>query len=213
MDFSIIFNYELKSLAKNSKSTVISLIFVSVLWGIFLSFNLLNYNQGMVSMIWIILFAFVASSGFANASFARERLSGSWEILLASGVSRTDILHAKLLFSQTASFICGVLTFATAFLLTYIIWDFIPYIELIPSLLLFICATLSINIFTAYFTIININQRSAHLINMGIMSACSTVAYFFPQAAALIMLIPAVPFLYLCKNSLYKDKTILPIVY
>jgi ABC-type Na+ efflux pump permease subunit len=212
-DFSIIFNHELKSLIKSTKSTILSLVLVSFFWGIFFSFNVFDYNQEKISAIWLILFAFVASSGFANASFARERLVGSWEILLASGVSREIIFWAKLIFVQAASFFCGTTTLLIAFLIVYFVWGVIPDYSFFLVVSLFFCAALSINVFTAYFTIINVNQRAAQLINMGIMSVCSVAIYFVPQAAIAIVLIPAIFILLLCRKILYRDETILPIVY
>jgi len=225
-DFYIIFRHELKSLAKSAKSTILSLVLVSLFWGLFLSYNMLEFQK---SIIWIIISAFVASSGFANVSFARERLAGSWEILLASGISRKTIFWAKLAFTQTATFFCGMITLTVAYAVMYIDLLFAPYYDLIfIDALLFFCTALSINVLTAYFTIINVNMRAAQLINMSVISVCIMAvhyvcdmdegAYAFElwtdwAKIIIIMLIPAIPFLFLCPRALYDDKTTLPIVY
>jgi len=225
-DFYIIFGHELKSLAKSAKSTILSLALVSLFWGVFLSYNMLEFQN---SIILIIVSAFVASSGFANVSFARERLSGAWEILLASGISRKTIFWAKFAFTQTATFFCGIITLTIAYSVMFIIFSSVPYYDLIfIDALLFFCTALSINAITAYFTIINVNMRAVQLINMLAISVCITAihyvcdmnggAYVFESwtdwaKIIAILLIPAIVFLFLCDRTLYDDKTTLPIVY
>jgi|GEM_PF-1977401 len=225
-DFYIIFSHELKSLAKSAKSTILSLVLVSLFWGLFLSYNMLEFQN---SIIWIIVSALVTSSGFANVSFARERLSGSWEILLASGISRKTIFWAKLAFTQTATFFCGIITLTIAYAVMCAIFLFAPYYDLIfIDALLFLCTALSINAMTAYFTIINVNMRAVQLINMLAISVCITVIHYicgmdsgvyvfelWTDWAKIIatLLIPAIVFLFLCNKTLYDDKTTLPITY
>jgi ABC-type transport system involved in cytochrome c biogenesis permease component len=225
-DFYIIFSNELKSLAKSTKATILSLVLVSLFWGLFLSYNIFDTRK---SIIWIIVSAFVASSGFANVSFARERLAGSWEILLASGISRKTIFWAKFAFTQTATFFCGIITLAIAYSVMCVVFLLVPYYDLIfIDALLFFCTALSINALTAYFTIINVNMRAAQLINMFVVSVCITAIHYVCDMndgvyafelwtdwakITAILLIPAIPFLFLCHRTLYNDKTTLPIVY
>jgi hypothetical protein len=118
------------------------------------------------------------------------------------------------------SFFCGIITLFIAFITACFVWNFIMNYSIFSIISLFFYAALSINIFTAYFTIININQRAVQLINMGIMSICSSIIYFIPSQIPFyeivtlsVIIIPAIPILFLCKNALYKDKTILPVVY
>ncbi|MDR0305191.1 MAG: hypothetical protein LBH98_10580 [Chitinispirillales bacterium] len=230
-DFLIIFKHELKSLTKSAKSTILSLALVSFFWGLFLSNNILDYNK---SIIWIIVSAFVASAGFANVSFARERLAGSWEILLASGISRRTIFWAKFAFTQTATFFCGIITLTIAYSVLWFFFSFLPYYQFFINVLSFFCAALSINALSAYFTIINVNMRAIQLINMSVMSVCITaIAYVLPYLIStvpvlnlyanrfgiiailtmIIITIPAIAALLLCDKTLFDDKTTLPIVY
>jgi hypothetical protein len=231
-DFYIIFNQELKSLVRSTKTTILSLVLVSLFWGFFLSYRIYDFQE---SILWIIFSAFVSSSGFANISFARERLVGSWEILLASGISRKTIFWAKLIFVQTASFVCGITMLLVAFSMRYVSyflgWS---HYKFYVTVLLFFFAAFSINILTAYFTILNINLRLINLINMAVMAVCITVITLISPysvsvipwlnshedrfqitaiIAMLIIIIPVIPILFLYNKALLDDKTISPIVY
>ena len=225
MDFWVIFNYELKSLAKSAKSTILSLVLVSFCWGIFFALNvftgLFNNSPDEFLLIWFLFFALVASSGFANISFARERLSGAFEILFASGISRITILSAKLAFVQCASFCWGILSLVFAVLSARTFGIYVEFHSFpIFALFLFFCATFLINSITAYFTIININQRAVGMINLAILALLSSVIYSVnPETPSgkitiiSIILSPAIPAVVLSRKALFADKAIQNIVY
>ena len=226
-DFKIIFRNELKSFVKSTKSTLFLLFLVSFFWGLFLSVRF--FDSDGITVVWLMFFALVASAGFANASFVRERLGGSWEILLASGISRKTIFAAKLLFVQCASFVSGAITFCIAFLTACLVRDFVPDYPSIATFnlaafgynaLIFFCAAFTVNVFSAYFTLININQRAVQLINLGSMSLCAFVIYFVPPDVKAYELItvtiiigPSLPLLLLIPSVLYSDKVIQTVSY
>jgi len=227
-DFLIIFNNEAKSLAKGTKSTVFLLFLVSMFWGFFLSYNIFDAQK---SIIWIIAAAFVASCGFSNVSFARERLCGSWEIILASGISRKTIFLAKFLFTQASTLLCGIITLIISHITALFLFGLLPIYDFFIEISLFFCAALCINSINAYFTIINLNMRAVQLINIFVISLCITVITYVSNInispnltlnesenliavlSMAIILIPSVIFLILCQKTLYDDKIILPIIY
>jgi len=225
MDFLTIFNYELKSLAKSAKSTILSLVLVSLCWGIFFALNiftgLFDDRPDEFLLVWFLFFALVASSGFASISFARERLSGAFEILFASGISRRTILSAKLAFVQSASFLWGILSLLFAVTSARIFGIYIEFQTLfLFAILLFFSATFLINSTCAFLTIININQRVVNMINLAILAILSSVIYCInaetPGGKLLIIAIvitPAIPALVLSRKALYADKAIQNIVY
>jgi len=225
MDFSIIFNYELKSLAKSAKSTILSLVLVSLFWGIFFALNIFSGifddRPDEFLLIWFLFFALVASSGFANISFARERLSGAFEILFASGISRKTIFFAKLIFVQTASFLWGILSLVFAVFTARIFGIYVEFHSLILfAILLFFCATFLINSISAYLTIININQRVVNMINLGVLAVLSSVIYLINAETIIgkfiilgIVIIPTIPVIILSQKALFTDKAIQNIVY
>jgi ABC-type Na+ efflux pump permease subunit len=220
MDFSIIFNYELKSLVKSAKSAIISLAFVSLSWGFFFSLNIFTGGQNHFGLIWILFFSLLASAGFANISFVRERLSGSWEILLASGISRKTIFWAKLVFAQSASFLWGMLTLLIAYLTAFHIWRQYTEYSFFFVLAVFFFAALSINVITAYMTLINVNPRVVQLINFAVMTILSLAVYFIDYGeifgkitVTAIISTPAVFVSFLIPKALYDDKIVQNIVY
>ncbi|MCL1945580.1 MAG: ABC transporter permease [Chitinivibrionia bacterium] len=220
MDFLTIFNYELKSLAKSAKSTIFSLAFTSFFWGIFFSLNIFTDARKEFLLVWLLFFAFLASAGFAGVSFVRERLSGSWEILIASGISRKTIFVAKFIFVQSASFLWGTLTLLIAYLSAFYVWNFYVEISLPFVFAIFFFASFSINAITAYLTIINVNPRAIQLINFAIMSVLSTTIYFIDYeqifgklAIIFIILVPSVFVFFLVPKALYDDKIVQKIIY
>ena len=220
MDFLTIFNYELKSLVKSAKSTVISLALTSFFWGIFFSLNIFTGAREEFLLVWLMFFALLASVGFAGVSFVRERLSGSWEILIASGISRKTIFGAKFVFVQSASFFWGALTLLIAYIAAFFVWNFYVEISLPFVLMVFFLATLAVNAITAYLTIININNRAIQLINFAGITVMSLSVYFIDYgqvsgklAITAILLIPSVFVMFFIPNALYDDKTVQRVIY
>jgi len=220
MDFLLVFNYELKALVKSTKATTLSLATVSVFWGIFFSLNIFSGAQNAFTLVWLLFFALLASAGFASVSFIRERLSGSWEILMASGIERKTVFWAKLIFAQTASFLWGAATLLIAVLLAVFLWRFHIETSFLFMLSLFFAASLSINAITAYLTIINLNPRAIQLINFAVMTALSMALFpidydaFSGKAIILgIVLSPAVFALSLVPKALYDDKIVQRVIY
>ena len=220
MDFFTIFNYELKSLIKSTKSTVLSLAIVSLFWGIFFSLNIFSEDGSGFALVWLLFFALLASAGFAGISFVRERLSGSWEILIASGIERKTIFLAKFIFAQGASFFWGVITLLIAVSAAVFLWDFSVEISFFFVLAVFFFASLSVNAITAYFTIINVNPRAIQLINFAAMTLLSMAVFAIDctnltgKATILAILsTPAVCALLLVPKALYDDKIVQRVVY
>jgi hypothetical protein len=147
-------------------------------------------------------------------------LSGSWEILIASGISRKIIFVAKFIFVQSASFLWGTLTLLIAYLSAFYVWNFYVEISLPFVFAIFFFASFSINAITAYLTIINVNPRAIQLINFAIMSVLSATIYFidyeqiFGKLAIIsIILVPSVFVFFLVPKALYDDKIVQKIIY
>lgn len=57
--------------------------------------------------VWLLTFAIIVTSNFSQSVFVSERISGSFEILLTSGISRGAILGGKTLFVLLMSVAVG----------------------------------------------------------------------------------------------------------
>jgi hypothetical protein len=77
-----------------------------------LSWSFLPLYKGIgtsIEGLWWLFFSAVISGTFSNTVFVSERLSGSMEILLASGFSRDAVLFAKSIFIIGMSICIGAL--------------------------------------------------------------------------------------------------------
>src|SRR5512142_64214 len=52
----------------------------------------------LVATIWYASFSVIVAATFSNTAFVSERVSGSLEILLTCGISRSGILYGKIAF-------------------------------------------------------------------------------------------------------------------
>jgi hypothetical protein len=58
--------------------------------------------------VWWLFFSVIISGNFANTVFVSERLNGSMEILLTSGLTRNAVLYGKILFITIMSIFIGL---------------------------------------------------------------------------------------------------------
>jgi len=78
------------------------------------SFLPLNNSLGSFALsgsIWWLFFSVIVTGNFASSIFVSERLNGSMEILLTSGLSRIGVLAGKILFVVIMSVVIGILCF------------------------------------------------------------------------------------------------------
>jgi len=73
-----------------------------------LSWSCLPLSQGLgAGPVWWLFFSIIISGNFSNTVFVSERLSGSMEILLTSGLSREAVLFGKVAFVAIMSIAVG----------------------------------------------------------------------------------------------------------
>jgi ABC-type transport system involved in multi-copper enzyme maturation permease subunit len=61
--------------------------------------------------LWLAFFSVIISGNFSSTTFVAERMNGSLEILLTSGVSRQSILSGKIAFIVIMSTVMGILCY------------------------------------------------------------------------------------------------------
>jgi len=88
-------------------------------WGVFFLYALISavwsfmlfYEYGLVGSdfgIWSIFFAAIVASNFSGTVFISERVNGTLEVLIVSGVSRDAVLFGKVFFVAAATLVMGV---------------------------------------------------------------------------------------------------------
>jgi len=112
-DIALIIKNEWTCFVKSEKGIFVIYGVLVLAWSF-----LLSHNAGAVSSetgyLWLVFFSVIVSGNFANTTFVSERMSGSLEILLTSGISRSAILSGKILFVMGMSGFMGVVCFGTA---------------------------------------------------------------------------------------------------
>jgi ABC-type Na+ efflux pump permease subunit len=178
--------------------------------------------SGMTMPLWIALFSVVVAANFANTVFVTERVTGSLEILLTSGVSRNGILFGKLLFVMVMTLAIGCLCIGLSVLLR----PFMPEaqtggsIGLVWSGIIIYAAASFFNASSsAYLSVILPNPRLLHLLTLlmvsGIMSTQMVVSVYFPvpyYAGALVLTVAGVVFCLLAKREFNGERIIRPVI-
>lgn len=104
---------EWKGFAKSDGWIFIIYGILVIAWGLLLSNNIGILTSG-TGYLWLAFFSVIISGNFTNMAFVAERMSGSLEILLTSGVSRKSILNGKILFIIIVSMGMGFLCYLVA---------------------------------------------------------------------------------------------------
>lgn len=188
-------------------------------WSGILSFNMAQDSPQSGGMWWIF-FSVIVTSNFANTTFIAERLNGSLEILLTSGLRRGAILAGKILFVFAMAMGMGTLCLALA-----LFWLFLA-----PAASGMSAAALGFNVIVyAMACIMNAtcsawlstrlsNPRLSHFANLLLMALIigvhSTLQEFFafaPWSLPATLLILATIFGLLATRAFFSDKVVQPI--
>jgi ABC-type Na+ efflux pump permease subunit len=119
--------------------------------------------------LWLVFFSVVITANFSNTVFISERVSGSLEILITSGLSRNSILYGKMSFILLMSFIFGAICFfATLLFQNLLLNDSTEYVNWSSYILYAGSAFLNVSS-SAYLSVRLSNPRLLHFANMFIL--------------------------------------------
>jgi len=95
---------EIKNFAGGGWGTFLLYAIICVAW----SFPALFYgDDGIYGYIWIVFFAVIVTANFSGTVFISERVSGTLEVLITSGLSRDAVLFGKMIFVIAMTTIIG----------------------------------------------------------------------------------------------------------
>jgi ABC-type Na+ efflux pump permease subunit len=161
-------------------------------------------------------FSVIIAATFANSVFVSECISGSLEILLTCGISRSGILYGKLAFIFFTTMAVGALCMGLASVVRYILFSAMVGAEVIigaSGIAVYCGATFMTATSSAYFSVLLPNPRVLHFINllMVIFLVCvhSVLAIFWQvplYVLAIFLFLVGAIFLRLAKREFESER-------
>jgi len=207
---------EMKNLTGSDRSALLIYILISVLW----SFTLLSGENGF-GEFWLVFFAVIAAANFSGTVFISERVSGTLEILITSGLSRDAVLFGKMLFVIVMTFIMGLLCAGLAMLWGAVIPGLAPMQALgVYEAALYLSVTYLNAAASAYFSVRMDNPRFLHFINLfmtGFLAvsyrAASGIVELHPSVEVLAFLSAGALFTFLARREFAGERIIRPVIF
>ncbi|MFP4163214.1 MAG: hypothetical protein ACLFQB_04695 [Chitinispirillaceae bacterium] len=175
---------ELRSFIGSDKGVFLVYAIIVVAW----SFMFTSGDGGFAGSFWLVFFSVVVAANFSNTVFISERMSGSLEVLITSGLSRDAILFGKMFFVIIMTSIIGL-----SCALMARIWTLLSpeignaQVFTIYDGLLYFSATLLNSSSSAFFSVRLSSPRLLHFINLFILGGIVT---FYTVVSQLYVLHP-----------------------
>ncbi len=222
-EIRIVALHELRAFLKSGLSALLLLAFTTILWGGVIAGKVETIDEA-TSFLWVIFFALVGGAGATNSVFIRERLSGTFEILLTAGLERSAILIGKLVFTTSVTLLVGMGAFGFGFLTHTLIYkgDYFSIDQLLSSLLLYGAAALLMSSSSAYLSLSLSNPRMVQFVNFILLTFCSMgftlVGYIVETPLslwwlALFMGLLSLLFDYMALKLFRSEKVLQPLIY
>lgn len=96
---------EMKNFSGSGPGIFIMYAVISVLW----SFMLVPSTFSIAGFLWLAFFSVIVTANFSSTVFISDRINGTLEILITSGVSRNAVLFGKMLFVIAMASAIGLL--------------------------------------------------------------------------------------------------------
>jgi ABC-type Na+ efflux pump permease subunit len=216
----LVFEKEWLNFIRGDRGVFIVYLILVAGWGILLS----SMHDGgtPAAPFWIVFFSVIVAVNFSSTVFVLERVSGSLEILLTCGISRSAILYGKMLFVMVMTLAIGAACLGCALLVRKSVagHEGLQYgILSWRTLALYAGATFLNAAGSAYFSIVLPNPRLLHFINLllagFIMAGWTAISLIYPlpvesAAAALFML--GLVFTVLAKRGFESEGIVKPVI-
>lgn len=218
---ALIFQKEWMSFVGSERSVFFIYVILVVGWGMLLASWQASPSPASYLPLWLALFSVIVAANFANTVFVTERVTGSLEILLTSGVSRNGILYGKLLFVTCMTLVIGAGCIGFSTLVK-------PLVNQVPGngiylngsgYVIYGAASFLNAAASAWLSVVLPNPRVLHLLNlllisviMGIQMALSAFFPVPPAAAAVVMAVAGVLFSMLAEREYNSERIIKPVI-
>lgn len=192
-------------------------LFMILSWSVMLAFS--SNDLAIDTTLWLVLFSVVISANFSTTVFISERVNGTLEILITSGLSRRDILYGKLIFVCGMSFFVGAISILISPLWA-ILFDENRVLLNLDIFLLYGSAVYMNTASSAFLSVIMSNPRLLALINLIVMGVFTTLysilnIYFQIQELGLSFVLLVIGFIatILAQKQYESEKITKPVVF
>ena len=111
---------EVKNLVSSGWGFFLINALIAVVWSFMLLFQHFTALGG-VTGAWLVFFAVIVAANFSGTVFISERVNGTLEVLIVSGVSRDAVLFGKVIFAVGATIAMGAVCLAISAVLEFLI--------------------------------------------------------------------------------------------
>jgi len=218
---------ELKSFGADRSQFIIYTV-MSAVWGLAL-FLSGNSDGDVGARFWCVFFAVIVTSVFSGTVFISERVSGTLEVLITSGVSRDAVFFGKLIFvasmSLAVGLLCAVFESAWCCVVSFDISFWRYFLRFGFSDVVLYAATVYLNAAVgAYLSVRMGNPRFLHFINVLITAVLVALytwstwswsaprEHYWPVLSAGFMLIGAL-FTFLGRREFMGERITRPVIF
>ncbi|MBN1128336.1 MAG: ABC transporter permease subunit [Chitinispirillaceae bacterium] len=204
-----------------SDRSVFFVYFILVVgWGMLIAST--DGADGVSAPLWLTFFSVIIAANFSSTVFVAERMTGSLEILLTSGLSRSAILYGKVVFVIIMTLAIGALCGMVGLLFRPLISPGSPLAlngAAVPYVTLYVAATVFNAASGACFSVWLPNPRLLHFINLFIlalvMSAFLAISHFFTlplHGVSAFLLATGMVFMALARRAFDSERILKPVV-
>jgi len=222
-DVRLIVRKEWRGFAKSDRWIFVIYGILVIAWGILLSNNIGILSSG-AGYLWLAFFSVIISGNFSNMTFVAERMSGSLEILLTSGVSRQSILNGKILFIVIVSMGMGFLCYLFALGINVVKGENVAVLLTVTpigeELILYVTACFMNATCGAWLSVRINNPRILPFINLFVLviiviihGVVSEIYTLTPWSLIIALILTGVLFYYVAYRDFNSERVIQPVVY
>jgi ABC-type Na+ efflux pump permease subunit len=217
----LVLRKEWLNFVRSDKSVFFIYLFLIIGWGMLLA--TMNRGGSLGSPLWLVFFSVIIAANFSGTVFVSERMSGSLEILLTSGLSRGAILWGKMMFVIIMTLAVGVACILAASVLQrfmappeiasvfYFQWTYVA---------LYAGATFLNTTSCACFSVWLPNPRLLHFVNIALVG-CIMAGYVALSLSrplslflvAFVMSFVGILFAWLARRAFESERIIKPVIF
>ncbi|MDG5813692.1 hypothetical protein QA601_01245 [Chitinispirillales bacterium ANBcel5] len=213
-----VLNKEFKAFAGSDKGVFVVYSVLVLAW----SFLFASGDDSMVGgAFWLVFFSVIVAANFSNTVFISERMSGSLEILITSGLSRGAVLFGKMLFIMVMTLLIGGACALIASLWGALLSGYGGRVQFgVFEILLYTGATFLNAAGSAYFSVRLSSPRLLHFINLFILGVIITVYTVIAELFVVsdwvllaLVIVPGVLFSFLAHREFSGERIIQPVIF
>ena len=218
----LIFRKEWLNFCRSDRSVFIVYLFLIAGWGMLIATT--EGQSAKSAALWLVFFSVIIAANFSSMVFVAERMTGSLEILLTSGLSRGAILYGKVAFVTAMTLAIGTLCALVGIFLRPLVGaehgPALPDGAVISSVVLYIAAAVFNAASSACFSVWLPNPRLLHFVNFLILAAVMSVytalsgAFSLPlHAVSVLLFATGAVFLALGRRAFESERIAKPVIF